>query len=64
MGAEVLGLSKEECLVFEDAPNGVESAFAAGIDCVALTTYVTRERLLEKNASVMIEQDFLNISFT
>lgn len=37
-GAEILGLKPSECLVFEDAPKGVEAAKNAGMPCVVLTT--------------------------
>jgi len=37
-GAEALGVKPEECLVFEDAPKGVEAAKNAGMDAVVLTT--------------------------
>lgn len=36
--AEQLQVSPAECVVFEDAPKGVEAAFNAGMDCVAITT--------------------------
>jgi len=36
--AEALGVEPADCLVFEDAPKGVESAFNAGMDCVVITT--------------------------
>jgi beta-phosphoglucomutase len=36
--AERLGILPEDCLVFEDAPKGVEAAQNAGMDCVVLTT--------------------------
>ena len=36
--AEALGVSPEECLVFEDAPKGVEAAQNACMDCIVITT--------------------------
>lgn len=42
---ERLGLSPEECLVVEDAVNGVAAAKAAGCRCLALTTSFTEKEL-------------------
>ena len=36
--ADTLNLKPEECIVFEDAPKGVECAVNAGMKCVVLTT--------------------------
>ena len=36
--ANLLNVLPENCLVFEDAPKGVEAAQNAGMDCVVLTT--------------------------
>lgn len=36
--AEILGVNPTDCLVFEDAPKGVEAAQNAGMPCVVLTT--------------------------
>lgn len=36
--AEALGIEPDDCLVFEDAPKGVESALNAGMKCIVLTT--------------------------
>ena len=36
--AELLGVKAKDCIVFEDAPKGVESAFNAGMRCFVLTT--------------------------
>lgn len=40
-----LGLDPRECLVVEDAVNGVQAAQAAGCRCLALTTSFSREAL-------------------
>lgn len=42
-GAKELGLNPEDCIVFEDAPKGVEAAFNAGMKCVVLTTMHEKE---------------------
>ncbi len=36
--AELLGVSPEECVVFEDVPKGVEAAWNAGMKSVVVTT--------------------------
>jgi len=45
LAAERLGLPAGECLVVEDAVNGVAAAKAAGARCLALTTSFTRDQL-------------------
>lgn len=39
--AAKLGVKPEECLVVEDAPIGIESAYRAGSPCLVLTTSLT-----------------------
>jgi len=43
--AEKLGLKPEECIVFEDAVNGVQAARAAGIHSIGLATRIPVEDL-------------------
>jgi len=43
--ARAVGLDPKDCLVVEDAVNGVAAARAAGARCLALTTSFTREQL-------------------
>jgi HAD superfamily hydrolase (TIGR01509 family) len=59
---EMLGISKDECIVVENAPMGVESAKRAGLYCVGVPTYVSPDRLSE--ADIVLEdhaslQDYL-----
>ncbi|MEL4304714.1 HAD family phosphatase [Methanococcoides sp. LMO-2] len=42
---EILGVKKENCLVIENAPLGVDSAKNADLCCVAVSTYVDSEKL-------------------
>jgi beta-phosphoglucomutase len=45
--AEGLGVSPAACIVFEDAPKGVEAALLAGMKCVVLTTMHGKEEFRE-----------------
>ena len=45
LAAERLGVIPEDCLVVEDAPNGIAAARAAGARCLGLTTSFSREDL-------------------
>lgn len=44
---EMLSIAKEECIVIENAPMGVESAKRAGLYCVGVPTYVSPDKLSE-----------------
>lgn len=48
-----LGISKEHCLVVENAPLGIRSAKSAGLRCIAIPVYLDRKFLEE--ADVVVE---------
>ncbi len=48
--AEGLGVSPQECAVFEDAVNGVQAAKAAGAQCIGVTTSFSDEVLRNAGA--------------
>lgn len=51
--AQKLGYPPSHCVVFEDAPAGVESALAAGMHVVALTTTRSKESL--EKADIVVQ---------
>lgn len=61
IGAKNLRVKPEDCLVFEDAPNGVRSAIAAGMDYFALTTNLPEERFKEIDPTAKTIQDFTEV---
>lgn len=44
---EKLDIPKSHCLVVENAPLGIRSAKSAGLCCIAIATYLTRDSLKE-----------------
>ena len=47
IAAERIGIDPANCVVIEDAPNGVQAAKAAGAKCIAVTNSTTAAKLQE-----------------
>lgn len=56
--AEALGAKPEDCIVFEDAPKGVEAARNAGMKCVVLTTAHEAEDFAEYDNVLFFVKDY------
>jgi HAD superfamily hydrolase (TIGR01509 family) len=52
--AALMNLQPEDCLVFEDAPKGIEAAKRAGIDAVAVTSFHSAKELENDNVIATI----------
>jgi beta-phosphoglucomutase len=56
--AEKLGVNPEDCIVFEDAPMGVEAARRAGMRAVVITTTLPPEAFSEFDNVIAIVSDY------
>jgi beta-phosphoglucomutase len=56
--AGLLRTAPADCMVFEDAPKGVEAAIHAGIPCVVLTTMHNRNQFLTSTFIVEFIKDY------
>jgi beta-phosphoglucomutase-like phosphatase (HAD superfamily) len=56
--AELMGVAPENCIVFEDAPKGVEAAQNAGMPCVVLTTMHEAEEFSQYNNIICFIKDY------
>ncbi|MFN3792382.1 HAD family hydrolase [Massilia sp.] len=56
--AELCGVQPEHCIVFEDAPLGVEAARRAGMRCVVLTTTLPASAFTGFDNVIAIVRDF------
>lgn len=57
---ELLGMSAENCIVFEDSKAGIQSALSAGIQVVGIASGHSKEELLEEGVS-MVADDFVGM---
>ncbi len=57
-GADILGTEYGKCLVFEDAPKGVEAAKNAGMQAVALTTLHTPNEFTVTDNVIKFVKDY------
>ena len=64
LAAKNLGVDPSECIVFEDATNGVRAAKAAGAQCGGITTSFTEAQLRTEGADFIIRSldDFEDFS--
>ncbi|MBQ9914703.1 MAG: HAD-IA family hydrolase [Clostridia bacterium] len=53
--AEKLGAEPSDCIVIEDALNGIRAAKAAGMKCAGFTSYFSREQLSAENPDFVID---------
>ncbi len=58
--AQALGVKPEDCIVFEDAPKGVEAAKNAGMKCVVLTTAHEKEDFAEYDNVLVFTKDYMD----
>jgi beta-phosphoglucomutase-like phosphatase (HAD superfamily) len=56
--AELIGVAPSACVVFEDAPKGVEAAMNAGMKCVVLTTMHDEHEFAQYPNAIMFIKDY------
>jgi len=61
--AEQLNTDAKDCLVFEDAPKGVETANNAGMGCVVITTMHTKEEFKSYSNVIRIINDYESVDY-
>ncbi len=56
--ADKLGAAPEQCIVVEDALNGIRAAKSAGMTCIAVATTFARDKLQETEADFVCDDLF------
>ncbi len=59
--AELMGVAPAHCIVFEDAPKGVEAAQNAGMQCVVLTTMHEAEEFSKYNNIISFIKNYTQL---
>jgi len=62
--AEALDIEPGKCLVFEDAPKGVEAARNAGMDCIVITTMHEEHEFAQYDNIIAFIKDYKNESLS
>ena len=62
LGASALGVAAKDCIVFEDAPKGVESALNAGMQTFVLTTTHPKEDFLQYSNVIGFGADYTGLT--
>ena len=62
LAAQRIGISPEDCIVFEDSPNGLSAAKSAGMFCVVIQS--DYEIIKELSGADYLIQSFTNITLT
>ena len=60
--ANILNIPPDACIVFEDAPKGVEAAFRAGMKAVVLTTMHEKEEFGRYSNIIRFIKDYTDPS--
>jgi beta-phosphoglucomutase len=61
LAAQKMGMRPEECIVFEDAPKGVEAAHNAGMQAVVLTTTHSHDEFKQYPNVILYINDYTSV---
>jgi hypothetical protein len=61
--ASLLGVTPDDCLVFEDVPKGVESAYNAGMKAMVLTTMHVQDEFQQFDNVLGFHKDYTQMPF-